>query len=430
MFLPVAVDRPARLDLTRLAAARLLAAESHPFLAIALYALSPVADYSTPTFAVDEKWRLFINPQQLIDWSVQEVAGVLLHEVGHVIRDHAGRARTAIVADDSARFLWNLAADAEINDDLRNAKVVLPQPAVLPETLKSPPGKVAEFYYANLSERGRPPDIPLVDCGGGCHAHSNDFDAQASASLPIGLSGSESLLLRRRVAEAIMIAAGKQAGTLPGGWLRWAEATLRPKLDWRKLLSAAIRSAVAAVSGASDYSYRRPPRRQVPRVVLPSMQRPLPRVAVIVDTSGSVSEAALQRAWSEVHGCLRTLGVRRDLLTVFAADVAARRLAGPPRRQMALLGGGGTNMATAIETALQSPARPDLVVVITDGLTPWPARKPSRPVIVALLPSTLRRPPTPSWARTVEVDEIEVGPGDGHLPQHRASTSRGGTHAA
>src|SRR5579863_1781975 len=268
MFSPVAVDNPVRLDLTRLAAARLLAAESHPFLAIALYALTPVADPSTPTFAVDENWRLFINPQQLMDWSVREVAGVLLHEVGHVVRDHAGRARTAIAADESARFLWNLAADAEINDDLRTAKVPLPQPAVMPETLRSPPGKVAEFYYAALAERGEPPDVAGSDCGAGCHGHSSDSDAALTALLPAGLSGSEALLLRRRVAEAIM-AAGRHSGTVAGGWERWAEATLRPKLDWRKLLSAAIRSAVAAVSGAADYSYSRPSRRQVPRVVLP-----------------------------------------------------------------------------------------------------------------------------------------------------------------
>ncbi len=403
----------------------MLAAESHPFLAVALYALTPVADYSRPTFAVDEQWRLFINPQQLIDWSVQEVAGVLLHEVGHVVRDHAGRARTAIVADDTARFLWNLAGDAEINDDLRNAKVVLPKPLVLPETLKAPPGKVAEFYYAKLTEGGHIPDFPVADCGAGCHAHSDDRDVQMLPSLPVGLSDSEALLLRRRVAEAIMIAVGQNAGKLPGGWVRWAEATLTPKLDWRKLLSAAIRSAVAAASGASDYSYRRPPRRQIPRVVLPSMQRPVPRVAIIVDTSGSVGEAALQRAWSEVHGCLRTLGVRRDLLTVFAADVDVRRLKGPPRRQMQLMGGGGTNMATAIDTALQSPARPDLVVVITDGFTPWPARKPSRPVIIALLPSGMTRPVTPGWAKTVNIDEDADGQPDlqGWLRAHEPDRS-------
>jgi predicted metal-dependent peptidase len=207
------------------------------------------------------------------------------------------------------------------------------------------------------------------------------------------------------VAEAVFVAAGTQPGSVAGGWVRWAEATLRPQLDWRKLLSAAIRSAVAAVCGASDYSYSRPPRRRVPRVVLPAMQRPLPRVAIIVDTPGSVDEASLQRAWSEVHGCLRSLGVCRDLLTVFAADVNARRLTGPLTRQMALVGGGGTDMGSAIQTALQSPPRPDLVIVITDGFTPWPARRPSRPIMVALLPGSPHRPVPPSWARTVEITE-------------------------
>jgi predicted metal-dependent peptidase len=122
--------------------------------------------------------------------------------------------------------------------------------------------------------------------------------------------------------------------------------------------------------------------------------------------------------------------VRRDLLSVFAADVDAHRLTGPPRRQVALLGGGGTNMATAIETALNSTARPDLVVVITDGLTPWPLRKPARPIVVALLPSGMRRPTTPDWARTVEIDDADTAPGGSHLPPQPATKPKRGHRAA
>ncbi|HEU5416369.1 MAG TPA: hypothetical protein VFV41_01675, partial [Streptosporangiaceae bacterium] len=114
-----------QLDTTRLAAARLRAAQAQPFLAMALYALTPVADPGRGTFGVDERWRLYIDPQQLGDWSVLEVAGVLLHEVGHMVRDHAGRARTVVVTDEPARLRWNLAADAEINDDLLAAAVTL-----------------------------------------------------------------------------------------------------------------------------------------------------------------------------------------------------------------------------------------------------------------------------------------------------------------
>ena len=399
-----AANQPA-LDHTRLAAARLLAAEAQPFLAVALYALTPIADSSQPTFAVDDRWRLRINPAKLSEWSVREVAGVLLHEVSHVVRDHAGRARTVGVWDKHEQYLWNLGADAEINDDLRAAKVELPEPAVYAKTFNLPAGKVAEFYYSRLTQRRTVPEVPGIECGAGCHGRGDDgATSETFAAWPAGLTDAEALLLRRRVAEAIVVSVGKQPGQMPGGWTRWAEALLRPRVDWKLLLSSAIRSAMAAVAGAADYSYRRPARRQSPGIVLPAMQRPLPKIAIIVDASGSVDDAQLQQAWTEVHGCLRALGARRDLLTVYAADVTTRRLAGPPKRQIWLIGGGGTDMAAAINTVLRQTARPDLVVVITDGLTPWPDHKPARPIIVALLPTAVKHPPIPPWARTIEIE--------------------------
>lgn len=259
--------------------------------------------------------------------------------------------------------------------------------------------RVAEFYYAGLIQvTAIPLDGP--DCGPGCHGRGGRED---SLLLPAGLSSGEALLLRRRVAEEITRIAAQWPGGVAGGWLRWAEATLHPQLDWRKLLAAKVRSSTAAVSGAADYSYARPPRRRVPRVVLPSLRRPVPRVAVIVDTSGSVTDDLLALAWTEVHGCLRGLGIRRDMLSIYAADATAHRLAGPPRRQVALIGGGGTDMAEAIETALAARPMPDLVVVVTDGLTAWPPAQPRREVIVALLPTAGTRPTPPSWAHVVDV---------------------------
>jgi predicted metal-dependent peptidase len=388
-----------RIDQTRLAAARLCAAEAQPFLALALYALTPVADSGQPTFAVDERWRLYVNPEKLAEWSVHETAGVLLHEASHVIRDHAGRARTIRVAGERSRRLWNIAADAEINDDLLAAEITLPPVPVTPDALGKPPGKVAEFYYTGLAET--PAAVPEVpDCGPGCHAQG---DGKDQPGIPAGLSAAEALLLRRRVAEQITRIAMQQPGTVGGGWLRWAEAALRPRLDWRKLLAAKIRSSAAAVSGAADYSYSRPPRRSVPRVVLPSLRRPVPRIALIVDTSGSVTGTLLNLAWTEVHGCLRGMGIRRDLLTVYAADVTVRRLSGPLRMRLPLPGGGGTDMARAIDAVLAARPTPDLVIVITDGLTPWPQERPRRDVIVALLPTAIKRPAPPRWAHVVDV---------------------------
>jgi predicted metal-dependent peptidase len=399
----VAGPRAEPLDQTRLAAARLLAAETHPFLAVALYALTPIADDSTPTFAVDESWRLYVNPRQLAEWPVIQTAGVLLHEVSHLIRDHAGRARALNVSGEQSRRLWNLAADAEINDDLLSAGVDLPPDPVTPRTLGMPNSKVAELYYWRLADTADVPPI-VADCGSGCHGYDERADSVSTLVLPAGLSPAEALLVRKRVAEQITRFAAQQPGALAGGWLRWAEAISRPRLDWRTLLAAKIRSAAASVSGAADYSYSRPARRRVPRIVLPALRRPVPRVAVIVDTSGSVDDHLLLLAWTEVHGCLRQLGIRRDMLTVYAADTEAHRLSGTPGQRVSLPGGGGTDMAAAIDVVLAARPIPDMVVVITDGLTPWPRERPRRDVIVALLPTPFSPPPAPAWARVVEID--------------------------
>ncbi len=81
------------------------------------------------------------------------------------------------------------------------------------------------------------------------------------------------------------------------------------------------------------------------------------------------------------------MGIRRDLLAVYAADTAVHCLTGPLSRQISLTGGGGTDMGGAIATVLAARRVPDLVVVITDGLTPWPARRPRQDVIAVLLPA-------------------------------------------
>jgi hypothetical protein len=56
-------------------------------------------------------------------------------------------------------------------------------------------------------------------------------------------------------------------------------------------------------------------------------------------------------------------------------------------------------MRVGIATALRRRPKPDLVVVITDGETPWPEQAPATPVVVALLHDT--RWPPPDWARTI-----------------------------
>ena len=191
---------------------------------------------------------------------------------------------------------------------------------------------------------------------------------------------------------------------MPAGLLRWAEQELTPQVDWRRLLSAEIRRALADVAGAVDYSYRRPSRRAaaVSGVVLPALRRPVPELAVVCDTSGSMSGELLGMVLAEVEGLLRALGMIRQL-RVLACDTAAapaRRVSSA--RQISLVGGGGTNMGAGIAAAYALRPRPAVTVVLTDGHTPWPELPPKGMRVVAGLIGD-DAPEAPGWARSVRV---------------------------
>lgn len=415
------MSAPATFDRHKLVAARLAAAERQPFLAEALYAMSPVSNPGRGTFAVDENWRLLVDPEALDRWTVQEVAGVLLHEVGHLVRDHAGRAK-AIPVQQRLGWLWNLAADAEINQDLFRDGVELPNGAVTPDGLGLPNGKVAEFYYRSLEED--PPEVDeLPECGSGCTG-LGDLDhvasgagrsgadrvrllAEALDGVP-GLSEGEQVLLRRRLA-IVISSMGRDAGSEMGGWGRWAEAHLDPVVDWRPLLRGAVRAAIGEVAGMVDYSYRRPSRRRVPGVILPSMTEPVPTVAAIVDTSGSMSPEQLNAAWAEVQGAILAVGIRRELVSVLVNDVAVELVDTPMSKRVELRGGGGTDLRNGIEHAASLRPRPSVVVVLTDGFTPWPAVPPPFRLIVGLVGEEVADPDrVPSWATTVIIEPVQI----------------------
>ncbi|MEZ5262124.1 MAG: VWA-like domain-containing protein [Acidimicrobiales bacterium] len=226
--------------------------------------------------------------------------------------------------------------------------------------------------------------------------------ADRAADAPIPESTAE--LIRRQVAQEIANE-HRQHGNVPAGLLRWAQARLHPKVDWRRQLAAELRRCVADVRGQVDYSYRRPSRRAgvTPGVVLPALRRPQPEVAVVCDTSASMGDDRLAQVLAEVEGLLQSIGVGG--LTVLAVDAevhSARRIV--HAGQVELLGGGGTDMGAGITAALARRPRPDIIVVLTDGETPWPSSAPRGVrVVVGLLGE--RAPAAPRWARSVRIDD-------------------------
>ena len=398
---------PVRLDTQKLSIARLWAVSRHPYMAAALFASPVIAAPGLGKAATDQSWRLYIDPDVVDSYSVEVLGSLLVHHAGHLVRDHAGRARSLGVDGRLAKD-WALAADAEINDDLVGSGLRLPEDRILPHEMGWTPGRMAEEYFH--AEHRHVDDDSEPDCGSGADGLARDWEMSGDQSS--GIPPGEQRLLRAQVASDVLRYMREGVGRLSGGWKRWAEEQLEPKVDWRRVLAAEIRKGLTVVSGRVDYTYRRPSRRAsaVPDVVLPAMERPVPEVLVVVDTSGSMDDELLAQVLAEVDGLLKGVGLARNRLRVMSVDAAAhtvQRVASV--RAMSLVGGGGTDMGAGLEAAAKLRPRPSVVVVLTDGLTPWPEQPPKgMQVVVGLIEGTsIRRGKAwaaPQWARVVHIE--------------------------
>jgi len=379
---------PTPTEMATIAEARFAAIVRAPYLASALAAVSFVRQPELGTVAVDDRLRVYFDPLVLERWSTAELAGALLHEVNHVVRYHHTRQTTSGANPD----LWNLAADLEINDDLTRADIELPAGALLPALFGLPDNELAEWYAEHLCDEMAPRESP--SCGSGAGGYTRDFELGDNDDLP-GLSPVQLDRIRDAIARSI-VAHGLGA---PGGLERWAQARLRSNIPWSMVLRDAIRRALPRGAGHHRHSWSRLRRHNPTAAILPSLRAAPIHIAVVVDSSGSMNQHDLDQAVSDVATLKGIPGV--DRVTLISCDTEAVEVAVPRAGySVALVGGGGTSLGAGLNLAptLRQPA--DLVVVITDGRTDWPHRRPLRLApVVALIPEG--GPPGPCWMTTV-----------------------------
>jgi predicted metal-dependent peptidase len=379
------------MDEGKLYTARLHATRVRPYLAAALFALHPVESARVPTMAVDRHWRCYVSAAFVDRTPIDELAGVWVHEVSHLLRDHHGRGDRYAVkharAGGGERLRMNIAADFEINDDVYGDGLARPAGAIDPAMLHLPEGLLMEEYLGRFRLGPYTDGMSWLDCGSGADGARRAWDVGPDGGH--GLSGQERDAVRFRVAEGI----SGHPGQAPAGWQRWADQAFHPPQPWRDLLGAAVRSAASSAGTGEDYTYARPSRRgtALPGIILPALRRSPPRVSVVIDTSGSVSDAELGSALLEVAAIGRAVGGRRDQVSVLSCDAAAGMVHSLCRAEgIPLIGGGGTDLRQGFAKVLAANPRPDVVVVLTDGQTPWPSRQPSCRTVVGLFPRPRR----------------------------------------
>jgi predicted metal-dependent peptidase len=398
-------DREADGYARALQAARVRAAYQRSYFAPALFTLIPVATDLIDSMAVDTQWRLYYNDAWVARHTVEENATLLIHEVGHLLRDHEARKKAAGITDHRR---WNTAGDCEINDDLHAEGLPLPGDPPLPSKYGMESGDTAEAYYKHLSARasaaservgesrlrqgyggqaeGRSPS-DNNDCGSGAHGERRVWELPADddgeGKTP-GVDRLKAELVRREVARRIDEISA-YAGEVTPAWRRWARATLAPKVDYLATIRHVVRRALReSTLGRYDRTYRRPHRRQAcyGELLMPSFHQPRPRPGFLIDTSSSMEDSQLARALAELAGLIRQLGYGADVV-VACCDAAVRDVrkvfgAG----QVELYGGGGTDLDAGLRAFIERTRDPiDLLVIVSDCHTAWSDDVPPFPVI-------------------------------------------------
>ncbi len=282
------------------------------------------------TMAVDGT-HLYYNPKFTESLTDQECIGVLMHETGHCAFLHCYRRKYR----EPER--WNVACDKAVNAVLVAANITLPKNCVTP----GPLGTLAEELYEQIT----PEEMALyckdvleagsfTDANGGEQMSEKDWrDAIASSYtlMPDYLS---------RIIE---------------------EATASTK-DWKNELARFIHSTRKSESHTWNRLSRRVPG-------LPGWNREIEsRIAICIDTSGSVTGNILNAFVAECKAILELAGIAA---VVISADAAVAQIVQPGDPfPTELKGGGGTNFAPALREAENH--EPNGIVYFTDGDGAYP----------------------------------------------------------
>lgn len=390
----------------------------------------------TPTIGVSKDGVLVWDVEfvdSFADDRLHELALILLHEAMHVAVKSFERAEALGIvpeptADAAARAsLWNLASDMSINEEvekivkLAGGALTMPKDACLPKHFNQPSNLIAEERYHRLLKDAQAHASKSVQpkpgggwCGG-CAGHKHPGEPEGDS--PDGRSEAAMGRMRRETAEAVRDMAAKHKGSVPDSLVRWSDTMLAPpKIPWREKLARLVRGAVAFKAGHSDLTWQRPSRRQaglgygVGRAVMPAFHAPVPRVSVLVDTSGSMSEEALATVAAELQGVLAATGADVTVAAVDAALQGIKECRTIADAVALFKGGGGTVLIHGWNALLERKPTPDVIIVCTDGYIGgggdgYPADEPKAKVIWVVVEGRDTRP-------CPYGDVVYIGPND------------------
>lgn len=371
----------------KLIKARVQLQKENPFFSYVCMHLDLIEENEkVPTMGVDKYGHCYYNDKFVTSLDVDEVKGVLCHEVMHIILEHLRRL--------SGRdpFISNIAQDIVVNDLIITNHFTLPQKEdfkgwmtdsnhciqVGRKQIKDVNKKVWEEVYEEIEKmadkvKGDSWDKHIREEQGEGQGQGKDGDGKGKEEKKLGQGSGkeEEKNWKQIISEAY--AYSKLQGKTPMGMDRYIDELNNPKLPWRQLLQKYILQQIPY-----DFTYSRPSKKSiVTGVFIPAIKKEQLEIAVAIDTSGSMSEEDLQDCLSEVLGIVSAYdNVELTVLTC-DADVhtvkQVRSLA--DAKSIKMKGGGGTDFRPVFKWLGDNKPNLKLLLFFTDGYGEFPTKE-------------------------------------------------------
>lgn len=355
---------------------------------------------------------------------LHEQVGLAGHHVLHVALRHTqriGNLKTRL----GAAFepdLYNLAADAVVNEGLQLANHALPRPCVTLTGLladglgikMTPEAALAEWdvdrLYHALAKRSTGVGGPNGKAR--TYARQRSFDPDLDPS-PGGADkeGEADQAARWRQHMTRAMDAGRQAGRGIGLLGHRIADIPEPQTPWEVILRRLVTQAVMVSAQPSPH---RPARRWIASAaeaartgkVTPGFEpglRPfaeVPRIALAIDASGSVDDARLGMFWAEVAGIARRMRAEIHLM-VFDDAIRHQTRVDPTQNAIPLPElprGGGTALVPVVQEAQRLNAA--ALVILTD-LEGEPGPRPKGLRVIWAVPDAPQH--TPPFGQVIDL---------------------------
>ncbi len=365
----------------------------------------------TETACVYPDGRIYFNPTFCGELSTAELQFVIAHEIMHLLMRHAGR------RGDRIPKLWNIAGDMAINEALRQARQKGQNVSYqAPAGALFPAPERAEWHAERIY------DALLQDAqSGGGDGDAGDGDPAPGQGCGVkpasgpggegdgegGDSAKSSAELDREWTEvaAQAQAMGRSAGDGAGNVLANLCELPAARVRWGAILRRGMASALATHGRDAQTWTRRGRRSAAVGPQFPGWQANAARCAVIIDTSGSMSDEELAQCVAETLKIAQESGVAVYLVThdhgvQWSGWLAAR--CRPGAVTQAVKGRGGTCAREAYRIVAEASPRFDAVIHLTDGALAWPHWPANaRHMVVALIGYGCNG--VPDGARVIEV---------------------------